>query len=90
MIFISIITMKEGIFTTTYRATFIIWIRYFIHFLFLICFIGTPPTIEKASTFLLTTAPAAIIAPFPISTPLSIVVFAPIQTLSPITIFSDL
>lgn len=44
---------------------------------------GVPPAIARGGTFLVTTAPAATIAPSPMVTPLRMVARAPIQTLSP-------
>lgn len=45
----------------------------------------SPPIIEYGKTSLLTTAPAAIIAPFPTFTPINIVTSEAIQTSSLIT-----
>lgn len=47
---------------------------------------GTPPTTTFSGTFFVTTEPAAMIEPFSIVTPGTMVAFEPIQTFSPITI----
>src|SRR5690606_15923738 len=52
--------------------------------LLLISLAGTPPTIVYGETFLVTTAPLAIIEPFPIVTPSSILTPVPIHTSLPI------
>ena len=44
---------------------------------------GMPPTSVRGLTSLVTTAPAAIIAPLPMVTPGVMVTFAPIHTSSP-------
>jgi hypothetical protein len=49
-------------------------------FLSPIGFAGTPPTMVNGSTSLVTTAPAAMIAPFPIVTPGKIIDLGPIKT----------
>ena len=51
------------------------------HYVSLIIFAGTPPTIVLAGTSLLTTAPAATIEFSPMVTPGKIVAPAPIQAL---------
>ena len=61
-------------------------IKFYKLILLLINLAGTPPTTVNASTFLVTTAPAATIAPLPILQFGSITAFAPIQTSSLIII----
>lgn len=51
-----------------------------------ITFAGTPPTIIRAGTSFVTTAPAATTASSPMCTPLSMVAWAPIHTPRPMTI----
>ena len=51
-----------------------------------ITFAGTPAANALAGTSLVTTAPAAMIAPSPMVTPLRIIAFVPIQMWSPMTI----
>src|SRR6266496_4933657 len=41
---------------------------------------GTPPTMAKGGTCFVTTAPAAMMAPLPMRTPLRMVTLQPIQT----------
>jgi hypothetical protein len=54
--------------------------RYSQQICLLIILAGTPPTKEFSGTFLVTTAPAAMIDPFPIFTPLRMIALVPIQT----------
>lgn len=53
---------------------------------FLITLAGTPPASEYSGISLVTTAPEAIVDPFPIVTPGRIIALAPIQQSSPILI----